>query len=94
MKLFPPNIVEVEKETYRLLSHNTKYHMKIDNLLKQLGGSCLVVSILAFFANCALAEEHRGPSHDKHGKAEAHPGGSSHGKSSSSLDERSLEQDE
>ena len=57
--------------------------MKIDNLLKQLGGSCLAVSILTFFANCALAEEHRGPSHDKHGKAEAHSGGSSHGKSSS-----------
>jgi len=84
MKLFPPNIVEVEKETYRLVSHNTKYHMKIDNLLKQLGGSCLVVSILAFFANCALAEEHRGPSHDKHGKTEAHSSGSSHQKSSSS----------
>ncbi|MDE0577267.1 MAG: hypothetical protein OSB39_10000, partial [Opitutales bacterium] len=58
--------------------------MKIDNLLKQLGGSCLAVSILAFFANCALAEEHRGPSHDKHGKTEAHSGGSSHEKSSSS----------
>ncbi len=68
--------------------------MKIDNLLKQLGGSCLVVSILTFFANCALAEEHRGPSHDKHGKPEAHSSGSSHQKRLFFLDVGSLEQDE
>ena len=57
--------------------------MKIDNLLKQLGVSFLVVSIVTFCANCALAEEHRGPANDGHGKPEARPGGSSHGKSSS-----------
>ncbi|MBU61688.1 MAG: hypothetical protein CMI26_04205, partial [Opitutae bacterium] len=57
--------------------------MKIANLIKGFCGACLAASIVTFFATSAVAEDRKGPPHQRHGKPEAHHGGSSHGKSSS-----------